>query len=50
MYLSVKYLAQVDLATCSAYIGEECEYSGDRLGKTNFDPLLELLLSPVNVL
>merc|ERR1712223_859211 len=27
---------EVDLATCSAYIGEECEYSGDRL--EDFEP------------
>ena len=31
------FISQVDLATCSAYIGEECEYSGDRLGKIGFN-------------
>ena len=31
------FISQVDLTTCSAYIGEECEYSGDRLGKIGFN-------------
>ena len=29
-------MPQVDLTTCSAYIGEECSYTGDRL--TGFEP------------
>merc|ERR1712110_906660 len=34
------FISQVDLATCSAYIGEECEYSGDRLEGGEYDPAL----------
>ena len=33
-------MLQVDLTTCSAYIGEECEYSGDRLGEIHISILL----------
>ena len=35
-------MLQVDLNTCNAYIGEECEYSGDRLGKIDINILLEV--------
>ena len=33
---------QVDLTTCSAYIGEECKYSGDRLGEIRFTILISI--------
>ena len=34
-------MLQVDLNTCDAYIGEECEYSGERLGEIDINILLE---------
>ena len=34
-------MLQVDLNTCDAYIGEECQYSGDRLGEIDINILLE---------
>ena len=29
--------SQVDVKSCSAYLGEDCQYLGERLGKINFE-------------